>query len=95
MRNEFRNAVKRGIERSDKNGYKWSVTPSGLRWSYCDTEFTIVEEKDTDLLSVYDHLGDRFVSVWYGDDNYADCKTLEEAYEIATIRTIERANYLY
>lgn len=95
MKREYREAVKRGIEKSDTNGYKWNITPSGLKWSYLDTEFTFIEEDDGEFLSVRDRFNQPFVSIWYGDDKFADCKTLEEAYEMATIKTIRRANYLY
>ena len=49
MKREYRNAVKRGIEKSDTNGYKWSITPNGLKWSYLDVEFTFIEEDDGDF----------------------------------------------
>ena len=94
MKRENRNAIKRGIEKSDTNGYKWNITPRGLKWSYFDTEFTFIEE-DGEFLNVQDEHNLPFVSIWYGDDKFADCKTIEEAYEMATIKTIRRANYLY
>lgn len=95
MKREYRNAVKRGIEKSDTNGYKWSITPNGLKWSYLDVEFTFIEEDDGEFLSVRDGFDEPFVSIWYGDDKYADCNTLEEAYELATLKTIRRANCRY
>lgn len=95
MKRENRNAIRRGIEKSDTNGYKWSIKPAGLKWSYLDTEFVFIVEDDGEFLSVHDHLDQPFISIWYGDNKYADCKTLEEAYELATIRTIMQANYLY
>lgn len=95
MKREHRNAIKRGIEKSNTNGYKWSITPSGLKWSYLDTEFTFIEEEDGKILSVRDEHTPLCISIWYGDDKFADCKTLEEAYEMATIKTIRLANYLY
>ena len=95
MKIEYRNAVKRGIEKSDKNGYKWSIMSSGLKWSYLDIAFTFIEEGDGEFLTVRDHLNQPFVSIWYGNDKYADCPTLEEAYEMATFKTIRRANHRY
>lgn len=95
MKREYRNAIKRGIEKSELNGYMWSIKPAGLKWSYLDTEFVYIVEDDGEFLSVRDHLDQPFISIWYGDDKYADCKTLEEAYELATTRTIKRANHLY
>ena len=93
MKREYRNAIKRGIEKADTNGYKWNITPSGLKWSYLGIEFTFVV--DGEFLSVRDNFNVPFTATWFRDDEYADCETLEEAYEIATIRTIRRANYLY
>lgn len=95
MKREYRNAIKKGIEKSELNGYTWSIKSTGLKWSYFDTEFVFIVEGDGEFLSVRDHLDQPFISIWYGDDEYTDCKTLEEAYELATIRTIKRANYLY
>lgn len=95
MKKQFRAAIKAGIEKSDLKGYKWTITPTGLKWSYCDIEFTFIEEDDGEFLSVRDNLNEPFISIWYGPDKYADCKDLTKAYEEATRRTIKRANYLY
>lgn len=95
MKREYREAVKRGIEKSDTNGYKWNITPSGLKWSYLDTKFTFIEEDDGEFLIVRDCFNQPLVAICCGDNKFADCKTLEEAYEMAAIKTIRRANYLY
>ncbi|MGM9643047.1 MAG: hypothetical protein ACI3XI_07540 [Eubacteriales bacterium] len=95
MKREYRAAIKAGIEKSNLNGYKWSITPNGLKWSYCNVEFTFSDGEESGMLIVKDNFGDDFVTIWYGDDKYADCKTLVKAYELATMQTIKKANYLY
>lgn len=95
MKREYREAIARGIEDSDLNGYKGSIKPNGLKWSYLDTEFSFIEEDDGEFLSVRSSFNEPFISVWYGSNNYSDTKTLIEAYEEATRRTIRKANYLY
>ena len=95
MKREYRNAIKRGIEKSDTNGYKWSTTPNGLKWSYLDIEFTFIVEDGGEFLNVIDNFGHQFVLICYGHGKYGDCQSLEEAYEIATRRLINRANYTY
>jgi len=95
MKREFRNAVKEVIKAFNDQEYKWTVTSDGLRWSYLDTKFTFVEEDNKEFLSVHDNLDRAFITIMYGDDKYADCKTLEEAYKVATVCTIRKAKYLY
>jgi len=95
MKRENRNAIKRGIEKSDTCGYKWTITPTGLKWGYLDVEFTFREDVSGEFLNILDPFGEQFACIWYADDECADCKTLEEAYEMAAIKTIRRANYLY
>ena len=95
MKREYREAIARAIKESDLKGYKWSITPTGLKWSYLDIEFTFIEEDDGEFLSVRDNFNEPFISIWYGADKYADVKTLSGAYEEATRRTIRRANHLY
>lgn len=34
MKREHRNAISKAIKESDLNGYKWSISENGLRWSY-------------------------------------------------------------
>ena len=98
MKKEIRNAIIKAIKESELNGYKWTITPNGLKWSYCDIAFTFEEHMETTgetTLFVYDEYDNANVFVWYGEDKYSDCKTLPEAYYIATKSVIRKANNIY
>lgn len=98
MKNEFRSAVKKAISESNLNGYKWTITADGLRWSYLseDELFTFDTETEENILLVHGPHGGEMAIVWYeAGEKYADCETLAEAYYLATKATIRKANYLY
>lgn len=99
MNMQIRKSMMNGIKESDLNGYKWSVTSNGLKWSYGEEFNFNLSEKDDD--------GDQFLTVkavqsemimttvCIGNASYYDCSNLEEAYKLATKRTIRNANHLY
>jgi hypothetical protein len=100
MKREYRNAIQKAIKDSDLNGYKWTITKKGLRWSYCDVEFTFHYDPETNFLQVYDAPGvivdeAPFIGLLIGDHSWDDAKDIEEAYYKATKATISKANYLY
>lgn len=97
MKKELRRAMQEGIRESELNGYKWAVTPTGLKWSYCDEEFTFtVEEHECQVLAVRAvQSGMHMVSLLIGKERYCDASSTEEAYRIATEATIKKANHLY
>lgn len=96
MKREIRNAIAKAIKDSELNGYKWTITENGLRWSYLseNEQFTF----DTDIENYLTVSGPYccMASVWYEPgEKYADCETLTEAYYLATKMTIAKANYIY
>ena len=98
MKRELRKAIQEGIKKSELNGYKWEVTPTGLKWSYGE-EFNFdareVEDGQTFLTVKAVQSGITVVALIVGTEFYADCSDLVEAYRIATEATIKKANYLY
>ena len=96
MKREYIKAIREGIKTSDLNGYKWTVTKDGLKWSYCDTEFTFVLNEAGNFLKVRDlSMNESIAMVSIGDDEWDDAATVEDAYRIATKATIQKANYIY
>lgn len=95
MKMQLRRAIQEGIRGSDLNGYKWTVTPTGLKWSYCDEEFTFTMEENECLVVRAVQSGMHMVSLLIGKEWYCDTSSVEEAYRIATEVTIKKANYLY
>ena len=95
MKKEFRNAIKKAISESDLHGYKWAITDNGLRWSYCDVEFTFYYDQEKDFFQVFDDNDAPFIGLLIGEHSYDDAKDLAEAYYKATLNTIYKANYLY
>lgn len=97
MKNEIRNAIREGIKESELNGYTWKITENGLRWSYftdTDGEFTF-DTTEENVLIVRGPYCD-MATIWYEQgEKYADCETLTEAYRLATMATIRKANYIY
>lgn len=93
MKREFRSAISQAIKDSELNGYKWTITKNGLKWSYMDEEFTF-DTPEENILTVKNRYS-TFATIWYEDCKYADCKTLTEAYYLATKATIREANYAY
>ena len=94
MTRENRNAITKAIKESDLNGYKWTITENGLRWSYLDTEFTF-DTTEEHILTVKGGYC-RMACIWYEQgEKYADCETLADAYYLATKATIKKANYIY
>ena len=97
MKREIRNAITKAIKDSDLNGYKWTITENGLRWSYLSENelFTFDTTTENDFLIVHGPYCD-MASIWYEQgEKYADCETLTEAYYLATKATIRKANYIY
>lgn len=95
MKREYRNAIARAIKESDLNGYKWTITPDGLRWSYCDVEFYFHYDAEKNFFQVFDENDSHFVGLLIGEHSWDDARDLEEAYYKATLCTISQANYLY
>lgn len=99
MKKELRRAMQEGIRESELNGYKWTVTPTGLKWSYCDEEFTFTMEEngyECQVLAVRAvQSGMHMVSLMIGKEWYCDASSVEDAYRIATEATIRKANHLY
>jgi hypothetical protein len=96
MKKEYRNAITKAIKESDLNGYKWTITENGLRWSYLSENeqftFEIVED---DFLVVHGPCFDMADVFFHETDKYADAKNLAEAYYLATKLTIRKANRVY
>lgn len=98
MKREYREAITKAIKESDLNGYKWTITENGLRWSYLSENeiFTFDTASAKDILAVRDPHGHAFTYIWYEQgEKYADCETLTEAYYLATKATIRKANHIY
>ena len=99
MKKEIRQAIRQGIKESDLCGYKWTITANGLKWEYCDVEFTFtlteVDENDMFLCVKEKDNGRMFVGIIIGNDRWADANTIEDAYSKATRATIAKANRLY
>lgn len=99
MKREIRNAISQGIKEAEKNGYKWTITADGLKWSYCDEEFTFkfheFEDGDKFLTVHQKGYNEIWVGIIIGDNRWADAHTIEEAYRKATKATIAKANHLY
>lgn len=99
MKKEIKNAMMNGIKESDLNGYKWSVTSNGLKWSYGEEFNFTLSEKDDDgdqiltVKAVQSKM--KITNIWIGDSFYCDCSSIEEAYKLATRRTIRNANLIY
>lgn len=98
MTNEIRKAIRKGINDSELNGYKWNITKDGLDWSYGE-QFTFhlrqYEENEGHLFVLGKQSGMSMANILIGESFYHDCKTLEEAYFLATKRTIKNANHTY
>ena len=99
MKKEIRQAINMGIKEAEKNGYKWTITATGLKWSYCDVEFTFkfteIDEEDKFLTVHEKNSEEMFVGIIINDSRWADANTIEEAYRKATRATIAKANHLY
>lgn len=99
MKKEFRRAMQEGIRESELNGYKWVVTPTGLKWSYCDEEFTFTMEGNDSECQVLVvravQSGMKMAALLIGKEWYCDTSSVEDAYRIATKATIKKANHLY
>ncbi len=98
MKNEIRQAIREGIKEADLNGYKWTITPNGLKWSYGE-EFTFrtypIESDETCLTVKAVQSETTMVTMIIGTNFYCDCSDLLDAYRIATEYTIRKANSLY
>ncbi|MBQ8331158.1 MAG: hypothetical protein IJX94_01495 [Clostridia bacterium] len=98
MKREIRNAIAKAIKDSELNGYKWTITENGLRWSYLsenDGEFTFDENYEAEFLVVHGPYC-KMAMIWFSEnDRFADCKTLTDAYYLATKATIRKANSIY
>ena len=99
MKREIRNAIQQAIKDSDTNGYKWTISKDGgLRWSYLSENldsFTFDTTAEDDFLTVHGPYC-TMAAIWYEKgEKYADCETLEQAYYLATLETIKKANAIY
>ena len=95
MKMQLRRAMQEGIKGSELNGYKWTVTPTGLKWSYCDEEFTFTVEENECLVVRAVQSGMHMVSLLIGTEWWHDVSSVEEAYRVATEATIKKANRMY
>lgn len=94
MKQEYRAAIRKGINASDLNGYKWTITPTGLEWSYGEQfdfkvygeDFIIVKGRQS---------GEKMAAVMVGAEHFCDVRSMVEAYELATKLTIRNANRIY
>ena len=97
MKREYRNAISKAIKDSDLNGYKWTITENGLRWSYLseNEQFTFDTETEENVLIVVGPYC-MMAIIWYEQgEKLADCETLTDAYYLATKAAIAKANYIY
>ena len=97
MKKDYKNAIVKAIKESELNGYKWTITENGLRWSYLseNEQFTFDTTAEDNILIVHGPYCD-MATIWYEQgEKYADCETLTEAYYLATKATIRKANYIY
>lgn len=99
MKKEIRQAIQQGIKESNKHGYKWEITPNGLKWSYGE-EFTFSKEtyegdEDWCLIAKAVQYGRNMATILVGDSRWCDCKDEAEAYRIATMEVIKRAYAIY
>lgn len=96
LREPAQKAIREMKDNNELNGYTWTVTSDGLKWSYLDVEFAIVWDEESKMLRAIDkHSQYKIVTLWVEDDKYADCRTLEEAYYRITQATIRKANNIY
>lgn len=99
MKKEYKEIIKKAIKESELNGYKWSVKGDVLNWSYLTVEHFKFEIGEDFLKVIYvlPHLKaeETFLYLIVGQEFYADAKTVEEAFEIATKSTITKANRLF
>lgn len=90
-----RQAIRDGINDSELNGYKWTITKDGLRWSYGE-EFIFTLDEESNVLTVRaKQSGLHMISLLIGDEWYHDCSLQETAYYLATEYTIRKANEIY
>ena len=99
MKKEIRTAIQQGIKEAEKNGYKWTITENGLKWSYGE-EFTFRKEEyegDEEWCLIVDAVqsGMNMACILVGSSRWADTNSTEEAYRIATKAAIRRANSVY
>lgn len=47
MKKEIKQAIQQGINEAELNGYKWTITANGLKWSYGE-DFTFRKEEYDD-----------------------------------------------
>lgn len=97
MKREYREAIARAIKESDLNGYKWTILPNGLHWSYLSEgeDFIFDTTSEEDFLIVRGPCCS-MAEIWYEKgERFADCETLTEAYYLATKATIAKANHIY
>lgn len=95
MKKEYRNAIAKAIQESDLNGYKWTITADGVAWSYMDGEAFVFTVREEGIIYVQ-WKGFRLATVYFDPtDEYADCKTLEEAYYLVTKQLIRNANHTF
>jgi hypothetical protein len=99
MKQEIKAAIQQGIKEAEKNGYKWTITENGLKWSYGE-EFTFRKEEYADddewcLIVEAVQYGREMAIILVGNSRWADATSEEEAYRLATKAAIRRANSLY
>lgn len=98
MKAEIKNAIREGINNSELNGYKWTITENGLKWSYGE-EFTFktarIDDNETCLSVKAVQSGYTMVTLIVGTAFYCDCSDIVDAYRNATEATIRYANRMY
>lgn len=98
LREQAQKAIREMKDNNELNGYTWTVTTDGLKWSYLDTEFVIIWNEESKMLKAYDknNLQLSLAIIWVeAEEEFADCDTLEEAYYKITKMLIKTANHLY
>lgn len=101
--------MKKAINDSNLNGYRWTADKNGLHWEYCNTNFDLTIEKDeigSDIVKFEDKQTGESVctfpvneeDAWLCDGPYADhdfLRTFDEAIYWAARKMIAKANYCY
>jgi hypothetical protein len=100
MKKEIRQAIMEGIKEAELNGYKWTITKDGLKWSYGEeftfSTYTLDDDAKETVLTVKAVQSEMtMVTMIIGTAFWCDCSDLVDAYRIATEYTIRKANSIY
>lgn len=93
MKKEYKEIIKKAINDSELNGYKWTIKSNKLIWSYLDVEFDIEIKKEENVKIIHD--GETFIYILVGNEFYNDAKTIEDGLYKAIKGTIRKANNLF